>query len=83
LPPNKNEIHKKTGKYVLEKAINFISWGIIDFEDSISVKKEEMKIENWYSVITYISPFFLKDIIFKLWNYYSRQWSPDLFNFSS
>jgi hypothetical protein len=25
LPPNKNEIHKKTGKYVLEKAINFIS----------------------------------------------------------
>lgn len=69
-----NSFKSKSSKYWLERASMF-DGGYIDYENSISIPKNTI---NEYEIICLVSSFFLKDIVFKLWNYCSRQGSPDL-----
>lgn len=73
-PGEHHSMKLKLSKYVLQWA-TFFEWGYIDFEDSISVSKSAI---TDYQIQCLISPLFLKDIVFKIWNYYGRQWSPDI-----
>lgn len=69
-------LQKHDAKYLkyLPKSKNFEGW-YINFRKVTLVNTEELAN---YTIICNIAVEFLKDIIPDFWNYYSRQWQPDL-----